>query len=153
MGSFPRLVELGDVDDEIAVAVDLPLMLVLQIGGEGLGLDQAGAGNLRTRVQPRKFVDRHCFDTPALLLVDAALGLQVDRADLVGQRVLLPDILARALADALRPDGVLLLSGFTRMQMPALRLVYENLGLIYVRHSGLDEWTLLTFTRAGTARN
>jgi len=77
------------------------------------------------------------------------------RFDLVVANILEAPLrsLARALADALRPDGVLLLSGFTRMQMPALRLVYENLGLIYVRHSGLDEWTLLTFTRAGTARN
>jgi ribosomal protein L11 methyltransferase len=58
--------------------------------------------------------------------------------------------LARALANALRPGGILLLSGFTRMQMPALRLVYENVGLTYVRRSDLDEWTLLAFARTGS---
>jgi ribosomal protein L11 methyltransferase len=54
-------------------------------------------------------------------------------------------LLAPALSRALRPGGILLLSGFTRMQMPALRVLYETLDLSYVRHSGLDEWTLLAF--------
>jgi ribosomal protein L11 methyltransferase len=55
--------------------------------------------------------------------------------------------LAPALSRALRPEGLLLLSGFTRLQIPVLRLVYESLGLSYVRHADLEEWTLLTFTR------
>ena len=71
------------------------------------------------------------------------------RFDLVVANILEAPLLSlvRALADALRPGGLLLLSGFTRMQMPALRLAYENAGLSYVRHSDLDEWTLLTFAR------
>ena len=52
-------------------------------------------------------------------------------------------LLAPALCRALLPGGVLLLSGFTRLQAPALRLVYENAGLIFAGHSDLDEWTLL----------
>jgi ribosomal protein L11 methylase PrmA len=56
--------------------------------------------------------------------------------------------LGLALVGGLRPGGVLLLSGFTHMQMPALRLLYENLCLTYLRHSHLDERTLLTYTRS-----
>ena len=71
------------------------------------------------------------------------------RFDLVVANILEAPLLslARALADALRPGGVLLLSGFTRVQGPALRQVYENVGLTYERHSDLDEWTLLMFAR------
>jgi ribosomal protein L11 methyltransferase len=71
------------------------------------------------------------------------------RFDLIVANILEAPLLslARALADALRPGGVLLLSGFTRMQTPALRLAYANVGLGYLRHSDLDEWTLLTFAR------
>jgi ribosomal protein L11 methyltransferase len=58
-------------------------------------------------------------------------------------------VLAGAMARALRPDGMLLLSGFTRLQLPALRLAYENAGLGYVRHSGLGEWALLMLTLRG----
>ena len=54
-------------------------------------------------------------------------------------------LLAPALCGALLPEGVLLLSGFTRLQMPALRLVYDNAGLTFAGHSDLDEWTLLMF--------
>jgi ribosomal protein L11 methyltransferase len=54
-------------------------------------------------------------------------------------------LLAPALCRALMPGGVLLLGGFTRLQVPALRLLYENAGLTFVRHSYLDEWSLLMF--------
>jgi ribosomal protein L11 methyltransferase len=71
------------------------------------------------------------------------------RFDLVVANILEEPLrsLARALANALRPGGILLLSGFTRMQMPGLRLVYENVGLTYERHSDLEEWTMLTLAR------
>lgn len=69
------------------------------------------------------------------------------RFDLVAANLLEAPLrsLAPALSRALRPGGILLLSGFTRMQIPALRVVYEALGLSYVRHADLDEWTLLSF--------
>lgn len=54
--------------------------------------------------------------------------------------------LAPALCRALRPGGVLLVSGFTRPQMPALRVLYESAGLTFAGHSGMDEWTVLTFS-------
>ena len=54
-------------------------------------------------------------------------------------------LLAPALCRALRPDGLLLLGGFTRPQGPALRVLYESLGLRPIRESNLDEWVLLTF--------
>jgi ribosomal protein L11 methyltransferase len=52
-------------------------------------------------------------------------------------------LLAPALNRALSPGGTLLLSGFTRPQLPALRVLYESLGLIVARDCGLEEWALL----------
>jgi ribosomal protein L11 methyltransferase len=67
------------------------------------------------------------------------------RFDLVVANILEAPLraLANSIAVALKPSGTLLLSGFTRLQLPALRLAYENVGLTYVRHSELDEWSLL----------
>jgi ribosomal protein L11 methyltransferase len=53
-------------------------------------------------------------------------------------------LLAPALNRALSPGGTLLLSGFTRPQMPALRVLYERVGLTVVRDSSLEGWALLT---------
>jgi ribosomal protein L11 methyltransferase len=58
--------------------------------------------------------------------------------------------LAPALSRALLPGGVLLLSGFTRPQMPALRVCYERAGVTFMRESHLDEWSLLMFERSQT---
>jgi ribosomal protein L11 methylase PrmA len=49
---------------------------------------------------------------------------------------------------ALLPGGVLLLSGFTQPQAPALRVLYENAGLAFVREAHLEEWALLMFEQA-----
>jgi ribosomal protein L11 methyltransferase len=71
------------------------------------------------------------------------------RFDLVVANILEEPLryLAPALARALRPGGVLLLSGFTRLQIPALRLLYENEQLRFITQSHLDEWALLMFER------
>jgi ribosomal protein L11 methyltransferase len=53
--------------------------------------------------------------------------------------------LAPALCRALVPGGLLLISGFTRPQTPALRVLYESAGLTFAGNSSLDEWALLTF--------
>lgn len=53
--------------------------------------------------------------------------------------------LAPALCRALLPGGVLVISGFTRPQTPALRLVYETAGLESAGNFSLDEWVLLKF--------
>jgi ribosomal protein L11 methyltransferase len=55
-------------------------------------------------------------------------------------------LLAAALSRCLSPGGILLLSGFTRPQAPALRLLYERAGLTFVRDSTLDGWVLLVFS-------
>jgi ribosomal protein L11 methyltransferase len=75
------------------------------------------------------------------------------RFDLVVANILEAPLrsLAPALSRALTLGGTLLLSGFTRVQIPALRTVYEHAGLTCVGHSDLDEWTLLTFARPATA--
>ncbi len=49
------------------------------------------------------------------------------------------------LSCALRPGGVLLLSGFTRPQAPGLRVLYQHAGLQCRGESCLDEWALLRF--------
>jgi len=59
--------------------------------------------------------------------------------------------LAPAVSRSLRSEGTLLISGFTRLQIPSLRTVYEHAGLLCVGHSDLDEWTLLTFVRPAAA--
>lgn len=69
------------------------------------------------------------------------------RFDLVVANILEAPLqaLAPALCRALVPGGVLLISGFTRPQTPALRVLYESAGLTFAGNSSLDEWALLTF--------
>lgn len=51
------------------------------------------------------------------------------------------------MASALIPGGILILSGFTRLQVHSLRSAYENHELTYISHSYLEEWALLMFRR------
>jgi len=69
------------------------------------------------------------------------------RFDLVVANILEAPLrgLATQLSRALLPTGLLLLSGFTRPQTPALRVFYEGAGVTFVRESHLDEWSLLMF--------
>jgi ribosomal protein L11 methyltransferase len=53
--------------------------------------------------------------------------------------------LAPALRRALMPGGILLISGFMRPQIPALRRLYEATGLKSSGHFSLGEWALLKF--------
>jgi ribosomal protein L11 methyltransferase len=71
------------------------------------------------------------------------------RFDLVVANILEEPLryLALALSHALLPGGVLLLSGFTRSQTPALRVLYEGDGVAFVRESRFDEWSILMFER------
>jgi ribosomal protein L11 methyltransferase len=55
--------------------------------------------------------------------------------------------LAPALSRALRVGGALVISGFTRPQAPALRMLYKRLGLTFASESRLEEWALLMFER------
>jgi ribosomal protein L11 methylase PrmA len=73
------------------------------------------------------------------------------RFDLVVANILEAPLrsLAQALRRALRPGGVLVISGFTRPQVPALRLVYETAGLQSAGDFSLDEWVLLKFVVPG----
>jgi ribosomal protein L11 methyltransferase len=69
------------------------------------------------------------------------------RFDLVVANILAEPLrdLASSLHRALRPDGILLLSSFTRPQTPSLRVLYESLGLRFITESHLDDWALLRF--------
>ncbi len=73
------------------------------------------------------------------------------RFDLVVANILAEPLIALAspLAAALRDDGVLLISGFTPPQAPALRQAFESRGLAYQRDAHLDGWMLLLFRRLG----
>ena len=69
------------------------------------------------------------------------------RFDLVVANILEAPLqtLAPALCRALLPGGLLLMSGFTRPQTPALRALYERAGLRPEGNSSLDEWAVLIF--------
>jgi ribosomal protein L11 methyltransferase len=69
------------------------------------------------------------------------------RFDLVVANILEAPLqtLAPALCRALRPGGLLLVSGFTRPQTPALRVLYERAGLRPEGNSSFDEWSVLIF--------
>jgi len=75
------------------------------------------------------------------------------RFDLVVANILEAPLrsLAPALGRALAVGGTLVISGFTRLQIPALRTVYERAGLTCIGHSDLEEWTALTFVRPAAA--
>jgi ribosomal protein L11 methyltransferase len=72
-----------------------------------------------------------------------------ERFDLVVANILEAPLkeLAPALRKALRPGGTLLISGFTRAQMPVLRLAYERERLECMGDACLDEWVLLRFVK------
>jgi ribosomal protein L11 methyltransferase len=76
------------------------------------------------------------------------------RFDLVVANILEEPLrhLAHAVSRALVPGGLLLLSGFTRPQTPALRVLYERAGVAFVRDSHLDEWSALMFERPDISR-
>jgi ribosomal protein L11 methyltransferase len=69
------------------------------------------------------------------------------RFDLVVANILQEPLenLAPALCRALAPGGVLLISGFTRLQVPSLGVLYEKAGVTFRGQSNLEEWALLTF--------
>lgn len=56
-------------------------------------------------------------------------------------------MLAAALGRAMAEHGVLAISGFTRAQVPAMRVHYEAWGMRLVGQSQMDEWALLVFER------
>jgi ribosomal protein L11 methyltransferase len=71
------------------------------------------------------------------------------RFDLVVANILEAPLkdLAPALRAALRPAGILILSGFMRPQAPALRVLYEREGLVFSGDAHLGEWVLLRFEK------
>jgi ribosomal protein L11 methyltransferase len=52
-------------------------------------------------------------------------------------------LLAPALGRALAERGVLAISGFTRVQVPAMRVHYEAAGMEVIGQAQMDEWALL----------
>ncbi len=76
---------------------------------------------------------------------DAAPDHWGARFDLVAANILEGPLrdLAPAIVRALAPGGQLLLSGFTRLQSPGLRIKYEGLGLHELSESESGGWAML----------
>jgi ribosomal protein L11 methyltransferase len=89
-------------------------------------------------------LDRHTVEIQIAALAPDHWGA---RFDLVVANILEGPLtkLAPTLARALTPGGALLLSGFTRLQIPFLRNAFEKTGLTYAQESLLDGWTLIVF--------
>ena len=71
------------------------------------------------------------------------------RFDLVVANILAEPLilLAPHLARALAGDGVLLISGFTPLQSPALRVRFEQQGLACAREATLENWSIMELRR------
>ncbi len=61
--------------------------------------------------------------------------------------------LAPRLAGAIAPGGRLLLSGFTRAQVPGLRLAFETQGLQFLSESVLEDWVLLVMANLSSSKS
>jgi len=84
-----------------------------------------------------------------ILISDSTPDYLGERFNLVIANILEQPLceLASQLMAALAPQGVLLLSGFTRIQSPRLRVIFSNLGMIFESESHLNEWSLLMFRK------
>ena len=84
-----------------------------------------------------------------ITIVDAAPDFWGARFDLVIANILEATLcdLAPALIAALGPGGTLMISGFTPLQLPALKTVYTGRGVTFEQEARLDEWALLRFRR------
>jgi ribosomal protein L11 methyltransferase len=108
----------------------------------GTDIDPAALASARTHAA----LDSHPID---ILMTDASPDHWGPRFNLVVANILEAPIreLARPLSDALADDGILLLSGFTPLQTPALCVLFASLQLTFVSQATLDEWALLMFRR------
>jgi ribosomal protein L11 methyltransferase len=96
-------------------------------------------------------LDAHALD---ILVTSVAPDSWGPRFDLVVANILEAPLLelAPVLARALAPGADLLLSGFTPMQAPALRVAFTALGLTCHSESTLDGWVLLQLRRSTPTR-
>jgi ribosomal protein L11 methyltransferase len=85
-----------------------------------------------------------------ITIVGAAPDFWGSRFELVIANILEATLcdLAPALVAALAPGGTLLISGFTPLQLPALKTVFTRGGVMFEQDARLDEWALLRFSRA-----
>lgn len=86
-----------------------------------------------------------------VLVGDAGAAARAGRTrfDLIFANVLLRPLLAmaRPIAGALAPGGVLILSGILTRQEPLIRLAYHAKGLRLVRRRSIEGWATLVFER------
>lgn len=86
------------------------------------------------------------LDAHAIAIIDAAPDSWGARFDLIVANILEEPLrqLAPALKRALAPQGVLVISGFMRSQVPALRVHYE---MRVAGEARLEEWALLVLAQ------
>ena len=96
--------------------------------------------------QAHAALDNHPVD---ILISNRAPDSWGPRFDLVLANILEAPLrdLAPSLRDALVPGGKLLISGFTPIQIPALRVTYSALGFRDFIEARLDGWALLMAAR------
>jgi ribosomal protein L11 methyltransferase len=84
-----------------------------------------------------------------ILVTDAPPDHWGARFDLIVANILEKALidLALSLSRALTPEGRLLLSGFTKLQVPAIEISYAKAGLKIESHSHSGEWSLLLLRR------
>ena len=91
-------------------------------------------------------LDSHSVE---VLILDAPPDQWGPRFNLVVANILEDPLkmISGPLSRALVPGGLLIMSGFTPLQIPGLRLTFTECGLTFVNESFLDEWALLMFRR------
>lgn len=93
------------------------------------------------------------LDAHAIAVSSKAPDFWGARFDLIVANILEEPLreLAPALKRALAEHGVLVISGFTRVQVPAICVRYESEGMRVAGQAQLGEWALLVFERSPRA--
>jgi ribosomal protein L11 methyltransferase len=108
----------------------------------GTDIDAAAIESARANAS----LDEHAL---GIEFANAAPDAWGKRFDLVVANILSPVLLALApaLMGALDDDGVLVLSGFTRPEVPALRVAFQTRGLVVESEFVDGDWVALVFGR------
>lgn len=124
-GVLARIARLEGASHVIGTDID---PLALQVAQENAQLDTAQNANL----QP-------------ILFTNQEPGSWGSQFDLVVANILEPILveLAPRIAHALKPQGRVLLSGFTALQVPSLEVAFAKQGVEILSHSRMGEWSLI----------
>lgn len=122
-GVLARIARARGVSDVVGTDIDLKAIACAKANAD---LDRSPHQILFTDVPPDHFGPR--FDLIVANILEAPLIT-----------------LAPAFSRALTSDGLVLISGFTRLQVPKLQLAFTGRGLVCVTESHLESWAALLF--------